>query len=443
MSDRATLEACFAAAVDAVHGDRAIERGMRDFEWPPSGGRLRLIALGKASVAMAHGARRILARMARERASVGAQHALPTEGLLIVKEEPAKNPLIKALELDADIRWRVVQGGHPQADGRSLKAGRVLLDFVTDSQREDRYLMLLSGGASALAVQPIAGLTLAQKSACIEALMQRGAPIEALNLLRRHLSRIKGGGLARAMVPARCLTLAISDVPGDDRRVIGSAPTLDLPLAPAAAIAILKEYDLWQQWESVLQPLWQSVNPVATPPAGRHDPYVIVASLDDALAAAQAAGQRHALQPVNLGRCFYGDLAAHVRQFCEVIRQQVAQPSATGSLVLAAGEPLLSVLAGGRGGRAQHFALACAEQLQGLPSVTVLAAGTDGTDGPTPAAGACVDGCSWSALQAAGINPARALAEYDSYSALQSIDALLHTGPTGTNVADLFLAVVH
>ena len=454
MTDRIWLEACFAAAVEAVRGDRL---GVPDPSAliPDPGGRLRVIGLGKAAMAMARGAIRALNASPAITAASKASRMPPIEGLLIVKEDspnPSRSEIFDVAEADLSLgAWRILQGGHPIADARSLRAGQALLDFVAHSSAADRYLILLSGGASALAVQPITGLTLEQKSACVQALMQQGAPISALNVLRRHLSRLKGGGLAQAIAPAQHVTLAISDVPDDDPTVLGSAPTLVLPREPATVVALLKEYGLWTSWQSLLQPL---LFPSASPSDGPLSPtagsssaelgcsYHVVASLDQALAAAEAQGRAAGLHTVNLGRAFYGELHTHVAQFCQLIREQTARTTGMGTLILAGGEPTLRVTGSGRGGRAQHFALACAEAIQGLSQVTILVAGTDGSDGPTPAAGAVIEGGSWAAMRDAGVDPAQALRDCDSFTALQSIDALLHTGATGTNVADLFLAVV-
>ena len=465
------MEHIFGAAIEAVRGERILQQGLRwehgrsheraaerqlgraaepklvfergsacaQLPGPAPGGRLRIIAIGKASVSMAKGAITALAKNGAEPGHSQLDMA-DCQGLIIAKE----NALAASWP---GVGWQQIEGGHPLADARSVRAGETLLRFVAHSRREDRYLILLSGGASALAVQPVPGITLAEKSACVQALMAQGAPISALNLLRRHLSMLKGGGLARALAPALPLTLAIADVPGDDPAVIGSAPTWDVPRDPLAVELILKEFNLWQQWQAVLAPvLWADpVSPVSEQAPLPPSPYVVIATLNDAIEAAQVAAREADLAPVNLGRVFYDDVMLHVTQFCEAIRQCAAQGPTAGSLLIAAGEPTLRItgVGAGRGGRAQHFALACARALQGMQGVAVLAAGTDGTDGPTPVAGAVIDGDSWLAMQRAGIDPERALREYDSYRALQAIGAHIHTGDTGTNVADLFLAVVH
>lgn len=460
MSDRQRLEHFFAVAIKAVRGDTVLKkylwadtepnqrralvfsRGSVHLQWalPPPGGRLRLIALGKAALVMAEGALSVL-RQANLDSSLDAV-------LIITKELPAKDQLDKEItrtQSQLGSRCQLMQGGHPVADERSLRAGQTLLEWVANSGERDRYLILLSGGASALAVKPIDGISLAAKTAWVQRLMQAGAAIDELNLLRRYLSRLKGGGLARAMAPASHLTLAISDVPGDDPRVIGSAPTLDYGAEPDAVRALFERYGFEPPRDRRASPVGVSQ---ATPQAA----YAVIATLDDALEAIGEEGQRLGYRLINMGRMFYGDVHAHVHDFCETLRAQSAALSQreVACLVVAAGEPRLTLsldpaqltFGEGAGGRAQHFALLCARELQGIAGVTVLAAGTDGSDGPTSAAGACVDGSTWAAIQAAGMEPQQALDHYRSHPALASVGALLTTGATGTNVADLFLGIV-
>lgn len=460
MSDRQHLEHFFAVAIEAVHGDTVLKKHLRvdagpnhthelvfsrgsvHLQWalPPSDGRLRLIALGKAALAMSAGALSVL-REANLGTSLDAV-------LIITKDLPARDQLNKEItraQAQLGVRCQLMQGGHPVADERSLQAGQTLLEWVANSGERDRYLVLLSGGASALAVQPVDGISLAEKTAWVQRLMQAGAAIDELNLLRRYLSRLKGGGLARAMAPASHLTLAISDVPGDDPRVIGSAPTLDYAAQPQAVRALCERYGFEQLME-------QRVPPAAVSGAAPQAAYAVIATLEDALEAVCEEGRRLGYRLINRGRVFYGDLDTHVHDFCQALRLQASALSQQEPpyLIVAAGEPRLTLALDpaqptcgeAAGGRAQHFALLCARELQGVAGVTVLAAGTDGSDGPTLAAGACVDGTTWAAIQAAGIEPQQALDHYRSHPALASVGALLTTGATGTNVADLFLGIV-
>lgn len=473
MSDRQRLEGYFAEALAAVRGEDVLQHHLTiettasparvlrfhrgaikaQMDLPPTG-RLRLIALGKAALSMTVG---FLAVLQRERLL-----ALLDAALVIVKESQDKdfiNRKVATATAQLGSRWQLMQGGHPIADQRSLQAGRAILDFVADSGRHDRYLVLLSGGASALAVQPIAGVTLSDKSAWVQALMRTGAPIDELNLLRRYLSRLKGGGLARAMAPASHLTLAISDVPGDDPRVIGSAPTLALPASRTAVTAMLDRRRLGELSSRLPRATSRArsrLTPTAVVGAG-DSTYAVIATLDDAIEVLVAAGRRENHRVINLGRSFYGEVATHAQAFCQVIREQAAGAGdgISTCLIIAAGEPIIRLEEMIRpeepgpdperdrlGGRAQHFALLCARELSNLSGVTVLAAGTDGSDGPTAAAGACVSGDTWAAIKASGRDPQAALDGYRSHSVLARVGALLQTGPTGTNVADLFIALV-
>jgi glycerate 2-kinase len=481
MSDRQRLEGYFAEALAAVRGEDVLQHHLTiettasparvlrfrrgdinaQMVLPSPTGRLRLIALGKAALSMTVG---FLAVLQRARLL-----ALLDAAIVIVKEKQNTDFLNKENVLNKEVetaitqlgsRWQLMRGGHPIADERSLQAGRALLDFVADSDSHDRYLVLLSGGASALAVQPIAGVTLSDKSAWVQSLMLTGAPIDELNLLRRYLSRLKGGGLARAMAPASHLTLAISDVPGDDPRVIGSAPTRELPASRAAVTAMLDRRGLGEL--SLRLPRATSSAQSLSPPTASVDAcestYAVIATLDDAIEVLVAAGRRENHRVINLGRSFYGELATHAQEFCRVIREQAAGAGdgVSTCLIIAAGEPIIRIEEMTRqdepgpdpehdrlGGRAQHFALLCARELSNLSGVTVLAAGTDGSDGPTAAAGACVSGDTWTAIKASGMDPQAALDSYRSHPVLARVGALLQTGPTGTNVADLFIALVH
>jgi hydroxypyruvate reductase len=284
--------------------------------------------------------------------------------------------------------------------------------FADAARPGDRHLVLLTGGASALCVSPAPGVTLEQKMAATRALMHAGAPIAELNALRKRLSTLKGGRLA-ARIEARgatVTTLAVSDVQGDDLSVIGSGPTVRDPVAASAAGVAAEEVDA-----------------------------AVVATLDDALAAVVAAGERRGLRVVSLGRSLYGEVAVHAAELAAQLR---AVPRGAPTLVVAGGEPVLRVTGDGRGGRAQELALRVAQRIVGVEGVTLLAAGTDGIDGPTTAAGGFADGGTLARIAAAGLDVDRALERNDSYAALAAAGDLFVPGPTGTNVADVVVALV-
>lgn len=368
--------------------------GRRVVLTPPDrrkGERLRVIGIGKAADTMAEG---LLA-------------ALPAgcevdEALIVCRDPPACGALPAA--------WQVLLGEHPLPGERSLAAGRAVLAFADDARPGDRHVVLITGGASALCVAPAPGITLAEKVAATRRLMHAGASIAELNALRTRLSMLKGGGLAARLAArgASWVTLAVSDVEGDDPAVIGSGPTVS------------READ-----------------------RTRADDYATVATLDDALEALAAAGQRRGLRVETLGRTLYGDVATHAERCAARLRGLHAKSSGgVPSLWVAGGEPVLQVRGDGLGGRAQEFALRVAAGIAGLEGVTLLAAGTDGIDGPTSAAGGFADGGTLARLEAAGVDLRAALARSDSHHALAAAGDLFVTGPTGTNVADVVLAIV-
>lgn len=402
---RGLLAELYAEAVAAVDPRRVLARHshIEGMSWvferaarrvaltPPdrgAGARLRVIGIGKAADTMAQG---LLA-------------ALPAgfevdDALIVCASSPAPGVL--------PTHWQVLVGDHPLPGERSLAAGRAVSAFADAARAGDRHLVLLTGGASALCVSPAPGVTLEQKTAATRALMRSGAPIAALNALRKRLSTLKGGRLA-ARIEARgatVTTLAVSDVQGDDLSVIGSGPTVpDAGSAPGAAIDA-----------------------------------VVVATLDDALAALIAAGERRGLRVVSLGRRLYGEVAVHAEQLAA---QLCGLARGTPTLVVAGGEPVLRVDGDGLGGRAQELALRVARGIAGLEGVTLLAAGTDGIDGPTTAAGGFADGGTLARIAAAGLDVDHMLARNDSHPALAAAGDLFFTGPTGTNVADVVVALV-
>ena len=405
---RALLADLYAEAVAAVDPRRVLPRhshsegaswvfergGRRLVLTPPArgtGARLRVIGIGKAADSMAMG---LLA-------------ALPAgfeihDALIVCSAPPAPGVL--------PTHWQLLAGEHPLPGERSLEAGRAVSAFADAARPGDRHLVLLTGGASALCVSPAPGVTLEQKIAATRALMHSGAPIAELNALRKRLSTLKGGQLA-ARIEARgatVATLAVSDVQGDDLSVIGSGPTVR--------------------------------------DAGTVTDAVVVATLDDALAAAVAAGERRGLRVVSLGRTLYGEVAVHAAQLAErsleIRRLAAGSGAGAPTLVVAGGEPVLRVAGDGCGGRAQELALRVAQRIVGVEGVTLLAAGTDGIDGPTTAAGGFADGGTLARIAAAGLDVDLALARNDSHAALGAAGDLFVTGPTGTNVADVVVALV-
>ncbi|MBU3672810.1 MAG: DUF4147 domain-containing protein [Sinobacteraceae bacterium] len=444
---RALLRELYRVAVDSVDGAHVLatyatvredqwcfERGGRALRLPlparGEGGRLRLIGIGKVAAPMVEG---VLA-------SLGAAHQ-PDDALLIV---PA---VAEARARQLSAQFTVCVGDHPLPGAASGLAGQALIEFIGTPQATDRYIVLLSGGASALCAVPAAGLTLADKQLATELTMRAGAPIEELNTLRRALSAIKGGGLARRLAPAQFVTVAISDVRSDDPTVIGSAPTVDCMQEPHRIVERLTVRGVWPRLPRRVQALLQQQALAPTQaglPAAASSPYAVIASLDDALQAVHREAQRRAITVHALGRTFYDSTTVHAAELARRLNAERELGSDAGArpvLWLAGGEPVVTLRGQGRGGRAQHFALQLAERIDGVPAVCVLAAGTDGRDGPTDAAGGFADGGTWTRIRAAGGDPVALLADDDSHQALALAGDLFRTEATATNVADLVMAI--
>lgn len=445
---RSLLNEMYRVAVDSVDGARVLARhaAVCEGEWrferegrtlnltlpaPHSDGRLRLIGIGKAAAALAEGVI----------ASLSDRHR-PDDVFLIVNEA-SRAQAARLMGAVSPSALTIHVGEHPLPGPASEAAGRALIEFIGMPRVEDRYIVMLSGGASALCAVPASGLTLADKQRATELTMRSGAPIEELNALRRMLSAIKGGGLARRLAPAGFVTVAISDVRGDDPTVIGSAPTIECARDPDAVIQNLQARGVWTLLPSSVRGVLQR-HVSLQHDAAQPDNYAVIASLDDALRAVHREARRRGMTVHELGRTLYDSTSVHAAEWAERL---CAQPpmhrerDAGPVLWLAGGEPVVTVRGQGRGGRAQHLALQVAERIDGVPAVCFLAAGTDGRDGPTDAAGGFADGGTWSRIRAAGADPAALLADDDSHGALSLAGDLFRTEATSTNVADLVMAI--
>lgn len=336
------------------------------------------------------------------------------------------------------------EAAHPIPDVRGLAAAAEALGIARRAAADDLVLCLLSGGASALWTAPVPGVTLDELRGVTEALLRAGAPIESVNLVRRHLSRIGGGGLARAAAPARVTTLAISDVLGGDPHSIGSGPAVVDPTTHAEALDVLARYEMHPP-TGVLRHLQSGAagDRPETLKSGDlpEDPtFHVAASIRDALAAAAEEAVRLGYSP----RVVSDQMEGAASTAGDGIARAAIQARATGGrqVLLWGGETTVAVRGSGRGGRNQEVALAAALRLEGHEGITITTFATDGVDGPTSAAGAVVDGSTIGRGRGAGLDPAGALRENDSYTFLEAAGALIVTGPTGTNVNDLAIAVI-
>jgi hydroxypyruvate reductase len=338
----------------------------------------------------------------------------------------------------------VVEAGHPMPDAAGLAAAERTLTLADAASADDLVLVLVSGGASANWIAPARGLTLAEKQAVTRALLASGAGIGEINTLRKHLSRIKGGRLAACAHPARIVTLAISDVPGDDAAVIGSGPTVPDPSTLADARAIVARYHL-DLPEAVTRALDDPANESPKPgdPAFAGTSFQLIARPADSFRAVEQAVREAGYESIFLGDRVEGEArkvaAAHAAQARDL------QAQGRRAVILSGGELTVTLRGTGRGGPNQEYALALAHALDGSDGIAALAGDTDGTDGGTgradDPAGAVVDGSTVKRARALGLDPAAFLANNDSTGFFSRLGDLLVPGPTFTNVND-FRAIV-
>ncbi len=427
---RTAARACFDAALAAIEPCRLVEGALRrdgdalvlDGAGRPAvhRGPVLLVAAGKAALAMATGAAAAQARAGMVIVPHGADRTGP-QGV------------------------EVLCGAHPVPDAAGAAATARVLAAVEAAGARTLVLALLSGGASALLVAPADGVRLADKRAVTAALLASGADIHAINTVRKHCSRVKGGGLARAARGAAGLwTLLLSDVVGDDPATIASGPTVADPTTFSDALEVLRRWlppgavlprvraHLEDGRDGRIADTLKPGDPVLARAVLR-----VLAGNRTAVATAAAEAAVLGFEPCIVDEPLRGDAARAGRMLVERL---AAAPRDRMVAVVAGGETTVRVVPGGRGGRSQHLALAAALALGGRPGV-VLAAGTDGVDGPTDAAGACVDAGTVTRARARGVDPDAALAATDSHAALDAAGDLIHTGPTGTNVADLVVAL--
>ena len=424
---RELLQSLFRAAVAAAHPAQCLPSNLP--ELPPAG-RLVILAAGKAAGAMTEVAERhYLGQMA--------EAAIPEDrliGLAVTRYGYAR----------PTRRIAMMEAGHPVPDEASVAGAERALALAEEAGRDDHVLVLLSGGASATWTAPAAGLTLAEKQAVSRALLRSGAQIGEINCVRKHLSRIKGGRLAQRAHPARVVTLAISDVPGDDPAVIGSGPTVPDPTTLADARAIVGKYRL-DLPPAAARALADPTN--ESPKPGEHafagTSFRVIARPADALAAARACAQSAGYECLILGARLQGEAREVAAEHARLARDLAAQ--ARRVAILSGGELTVTLRGGGHGGPNQEYALALATHLSGATGIAALAADTDGTDGgsgrPDDPAGAFVDDTTLGRARSLGLDPAAFLSDNDSTGFFSAIGDLFRTGPTFTNVTD-FRAIV-
>jgi hydroxypyruvate reductase len=346
---------------------------------------------------------------------------------------------------------RLHEAGHPVPDEAGIAGAQAILDCVKGLGPEDLVLVLISGGGSALTPAPVEGISLAEKQALTKTLLACGADIREMNMLRKHISRIKGGQLARAAQPAQVRTLILSDIVGDPLDAIASGPTVPDPTTYADALGILDKYRIRQEIPTGIRTHLEagaagkvSETPKPTDPLFARVKSLMVASNIQALEAAKAEAQRLGLRAMILSSFIEGETRDVARMHAALALEVRASgnPVAPPVCFITGGETTVTLKGKGKGGRNQEFALAAALDIAGLRDVVVLSAGTDGTDGPTDAAGAIADGDTLERAVAAGLKPRAALDGNDAYPFFARLSDLIITGPTRTNVMDVRLVLV-
>ena len=427
MSPRAAARAIFDAALRAAAVRPLVLRALERVA-PPPGGRVVVAGMGKAGGAMA--------------AAVEEAWGDRIAGGLVAVKDGCLAPT---------RRVRLAEAGHPVPDERGAAAAEAIRALASAAGAGDLLLVLISGGGSALTPAPVPPISLADKQQVTRLLLAAGATINEINAVRKHCSLLKGGQLARAAAPARTHALVLSDVIGDPLDVIASGPTAPDASTFAEALAVLDRFELRTPAPaSIVDRLERGVRGEApeTPKPG--DPLFervsadIIANNALVVGAASVEARRLGLHPYVLTREMAGEARAAAGDLVALARRVRAGqgPVAPPACLIAGGEVTVTVRGAGRGGRCQELALAAALGLEGVAGAALLAAGTDGSDGPTDAAGAIVDGGTAARARAQGLDPAARLAENDSHPILAGTGDLLVTGPTNSNLLDLYLVVI-
>ncbi|MCU1262014.1 MAG: glycerate 2-kinase [Bryobacterales bacterium] len=395
--------AIFQAALTAADPARAVRK-----HWninPADYRNIYVVGAGKAGAAMAQAVERKLGKRI-------------TAGLINVKY--GHTAPLKRIELN--------ECGHPVPDEAGVRGAERIAALASQAGEGDLVLCLISGGASSLLPLPAESLSLAAKQDVTRQLLACGADIHEMNAVRKHLSRIKGGQLAAMAEPARVITLILSDVIGDNLDVIGSGPTAPDASTVEDARAVLAKFGIETDAERFLHE-----TPKVSAAAN-----IIVGSNRQALAAAAKKARSLGYRTLLLASTIEGETRDVARMHAALAREirQSGNPLNPPACLISGGETTVTLRGPGKGGRNQEFALAAAIDIGGVCGITILSCGTDGTDGPTDAAGGVVNGTTF------GDGARKALADNDSYTYLQSRDALVITGPTHTNVMDVHVVLV-
>lgn len=431
-------EMIFNAGLEAVDPIGCMQRHLRlDDDDLLVGGRcyrlaeirhIYVIGAGKAAALMAKAVEGILA-------------GLISDGIVVTKYG-------HGVALD---RVRVIEAGHPVPDENGVKGAEAILNLLAGAQHTDLILALISGGGSALMTAPANGLTLDEKQATTRALLACGASIDEINVIRKHMSRIKGGQLCRAVNGAAMTALILSDVIGDDVQTIASGATAVDNSTFDQCREIIDRYELSGK---IPHSVWKRIengchgNVSETPKSGDeacakvHN--VIIGCLADAIRACCEKARQIGFSPLILSSRIQGEAREVAKVLCAVAKeaQHSGNPVKPPACLLSGGETTVTLKGNGKGGRNMELALSAALELEGTRRIVLLSAGTDGTDGPTDAAGAFADGTSVENAHRRGLSAVQMLKNNDAYPFFKKINGLLITGPTRTNVMDLQIVLV-
>ena len=408
---RSILTALFDAAIAAADPEQTIRSHLPE---PPKG-RTVVVGAGKG-----------VAQLAR---ALENNWNNPLEGVVVTRygfAVPCRD--IEVLEAD-----------HPVPDANGLAGSKRLLDAVHGLTADDLVIALICGGASALLASPAEGLTLDDEIAVNSALLASGAPISAMNAIRKQISAIKGGRLAHAAYPARVVSLIVSDIPGDNPADVGSGPTVADATTAADALAAIDRYEI-----ALPQNVLSHIQSAASPAPALHDArlarnsHAVIASAGVSLEAAADKARSLGFDAAILSDAIEGEARESAHMHAAIAREVALRnrPFAKPVVLLSGGETTVTLHGKGKGGRNTEFLLSLAMDIDGVGGIDALAADTDGIDGSEDNAGAFANGETVSAMRRAGRDPAAMLADNDAWTAFDAIDALFVPGPTGTNVND-------
>ncbi len=435
---KSELMTIFTAAVAAVDPERIVK------QWVQVNDELAQIgncsfSLNKVGKLWVVGAGKAAARMAKALEEILAKYLA---GGIVITKYGHGLPLEKIT---------VREAGHPVPDEAGVEATKEILRLVQSAGERDAIFVLISGGGSALLIAPSTGLTLRDKQEITTLLLNNGVPIEQINVVRKHLSQVKGGQLARHAYPAQVFSLILSDVIGDPVDIIASGPTVPDPSTFKDAVAVLHRYHLWDRlppravrFLTAALEGKQSDTPKPGDEVFSKVKNFIIGNNYQALQGAYQQAKTLGYRTLILSSSIQGEAREVARVLAAIAREVVrsGNPLSPPACIIAGGETTVTIRGEGLGGRNQELALAIALDLQGLDNVAFLSAGSDGTDGPTDAAGAFAFGDTVARGQNKGLDAQAYLQNNDSYHYFKAIGDLFQSGPTGTNVMDLQIILV-